>query len=296
MPDPTGAFRVEGRCVLVTGSCQGLGAEVAEVCAGAGAAGVVLTGFASDAALAEGVRRRVQDARDPPPACVFVPCDLADAGQTAALFEAATAAIGRPIDAVVNCAALNLRATLLTTTADFFDRTYAINLKAPFLLTQALANDVLRRRQAAAAAGAALPTGAVVNVASVQALGGMPASMAYASLKGALVIMTKNNGAELRSAGVRVNAVLPGWMPTPAEHQLQDSLGAGRDWAVRADAGAPMGRLCRARDTALAVLYLLSPAAEMLTGVALPVHPEMIEGMLPGGTGDGKNPQGSAKL
>merc|ERR1719158_116682 len=93
--------------------------------------------------------------------------------------------------------------------------------------------------------------------------------------------MTRNNAAELCPA-VGVNCVLPGWMPTTNEIQLQRSMGAPEDWVASADAAAPMGRIMRARDCALVVLYLLSPASCMLTGMELGIHPELIPGMLPG--------------
>eukprot|EP00756_Hemistasia_phaeocysticola_P046026 Hpha_TRINITY_DN19783_c0_g1::TRINITY_DN19783_c0_g1_i1::g.21754::m.21754 len=258
------------RCsVVVTGGCQGLGEAIALACVEAGAEGIVVVGLPTEEAKAQDVRRKLsRNVR-----FGFVGCDLGDAEAAAQVIPRAERLIG-PVNCLVNGAAYNPRGSLFDTTPEVFDGIYGVNLRGPFLLTQALARSLKER-------GA---KGAVVNIASIQALGGMPPCMAYSSLKGALLVMTRNNAQELRP-NVRVNAVLPGWMPTPAEHKLQLGQGAGEDWLVHADASNPMGRLARPRDVALAVVYLLSPAAAVITGVSLPVFPEMIEGILPPGVG-----------
>ena len=270
-------FRVDGSVALVTGSCQGLGKAIAERLGEAGAT-VVVTGLAEEAARGEEVARRAGG--------VFLTADLSVEEECRSLVRRAVERCGR-VDLLVNCAAVNPRATLLETTSELYKTIFRVNLLAPFLLTQEFVSAYLGRDPS-------LQRGAsIVNVASVQAHGGAPFSMAYASLKAALVAQTKNNAQELASLQIRCNSVLPGWMPTEAEHVLQTDLGAPRNWVAQADAGAPMGRLLRPRECADAVLYLLSDAARMTTGTAMEIHPEMVVGCLPPGTGNGKRPQGS---
>merc|ERR1719263_2166953 len=111
------------------------------------------------------------------------------------------------------------------------------NLKAPFLITQALAHHCKECRT----------RGAVVNIGSCAAHGGAPFILAYSCSKAALACLTKNNAAELRPHGVRVNQVNMGWCLTDAEDASQKAVNP--NWLAEADAASPMGRLLRPEDT-----------------------------------------------
>lgn len=109
--------------------------------------------------------------------------------------------------------------------------------------------------------------GAIVNTASMMSFFGSGTAPAYASSKGAVVQFTKSLAIALGPAGVRVNAVAPGWIETPM------TVGMFADPARQAAilARTPMGRLGAPRDVAEAVCFLAAPSSSFITGAVLPV-------------------------
>lgn len=239
-----------GRVVLVTGGTQGIGEGIARAAAEAGAAGICITG--RDAARGA----RVADALGVP-AC-FIAADLADAAATARLVEQAEAALG-PVDALVNAAGLTDRGTITDTPVELWDRLFAVNARAPFILTQAMA----RRLKALGRPGA------IVNIVTMSSHGGQPFLTAYAASKGALATLTKNTAHGLRADRIRVNGINLGWADTSGEHAIQARDGNPPDWLDRAAPSQPFGRLIEPRDVAGLAVYLLSDAAAMMTGALI---------------------------
>lgn len=241
---------LKGRVLLVTGGTQGIGEGIARAAAEAGAAGICITG--RDAARG----RAVTDSLGVP-AC-FVAADLADAEATARIVEQAEAALG-PIDGLVNAAGLTDRGTLLDTPVELWDRLFAVNARAPFLMTQAVARRLVALGR----------PGAVVNVITMSSHGGQPFLTAYSASKGALATLTKNSANGLKRVRIRVNGINIGWADTPGEHAIQARDGRPPDWLERAEPTQPFGRLIRPRDVAGLAIYLLSDAAEMMTGALI---------------------------
>jgi NAD(P)-dependent dehydrogenase (short-subunit alcohol dehydrogenase family) len=172
------------------------------------------------------------------------------------------------ITGVVNAAATTARGNLETTTAVEFDAQMAINVRAPFLITQG-------------AARVMPPGSSIVNICSVAAHGGAPFVMAYSVSKAALVTLTRNNAAELAPRQIRVNAVNMGWTFTDNEDKIQlQEHSAGKNWVQEADASVPLGRILRPTDVATTVCFLLSDASRMMTGSIVDLHPEYAHGML----------------
>ncbi len=239
-----------GRVVLVTGGTSGIGEGCALAAAEAGAAGICITGRNADRGAAVVAKLQALGAK-----AHFVAADLADAAATAAIVARAEAALGL-VDGLVNAAGLTDRGTILDTPVELWDGLFAVNVRAPFLLTQAMA----RRLEAEGRPGA------VVNVITMSSHGGQPFLTAYSASKGALATLTKNTALGLRHLRIRVNGINMGWADTPGEHAIQRRDGNPADWLARAAPGQPFGRLLTPRDVAGLATYLLSDAAEMMTG------------------------------
>merc|ERR1712193_451399 len=125
----------------------------------------------------------------------------------------------------------------------------------------------------------------LVNASSIAAKGGAPFIMAYSASKTALNTLTQNNATELAPYGIRMNGINMGWTYTENENALMVKKG-GPDWLSTADAQMPLKRLMRPVDVACTVCFLLSPAAQMMTGNVLDLHPDTALGMLSNKTVD----------
>lgn len=228
--------------IVVIGGASGLGGEIAAAFARSGDA--VVLADASEAAL-DGV--------------CCVPVDLAAPDAGALLMDAASASLGR-IDTVVIAASAMESAPVDQWTPEMWDRSAAINLRLPFLAVQA-ALPWLRQSDNAS----------VTMVSSTATLRGQPLTHAYQATKAGVAGLVRSLAAELGPEGIRVNAVLAGWLDTPLTQQY---------WAGREDAGAerahvdgriPLRRHGSAQEAAALVRFLASPAASYITGAMLPV-------------------------
>jgi NAD(P)-dependent dehydrogenase (short-subunit alcohol dehydrogenase family) len=245
LSDPFASQRLEGKVLVVTGGTQGLGAAIARRAAALGAEGLVLVG--RDASRGERVAGEL--------GAVFVRADLSDADACVAAIDACEGRFGR-LDGLVNAAGMSSRGTLDDTSVELWDRLFAVNVRAPFLLMQRAAR-VMRRGGRG---------GSIVNIVTMASHGGEPALTAYSASKGALATLTRNAGYQLQPDRIRVNGLNIGWTATEGEHGVQTSTGQPSGWLADADASRPFGRLLRPDDIAPMVTYLLSDAAAMVTG------------------------------
>jgi len=257
-------FDVSGLAFVVTGSTSGLGKEIARTLAQRGARGILIHGTSVERGnrVAESIQLEFPNCK-----AVFHKADLQDVKQCASIVPAAEQAFGC-IDGLVNSAATCFpRGSLDDTSPELWDMMFQLNTRSVFLLTQSVAKHMKCRKI----------RGSIVNIASIAAQGGAPWITAYSSSKAAVCSLTKTNAVELRSEGIRVNAINMGWCLTDKEDQGQRSW-KGEDWLEKAERDHPMGRLMRPVDVASTVGHLLSNATTMLTGSIIDFAPEQITG------------------
>ena len=225
-------FDFSGRSVLVTGGTSGIGLKVAHAfrCAGAD---VTVAGLPADADH-QGLRVATLDVSD------------------GAAVNEVVGGLDR-LDALVNAAGMIRRGA--EHDPDVFAQVVAVNLTGAMRVASA-ARPLLERTG-----------GCVVNVASMLSFFGGGLVPAYSASKGGVAQLTKSLAIAWAPAGVRVNAVAPGWIATPLTQALQDD--PARSAAVLSR--TPMGRWGRPEDIAGPVMFLCSPAAAFVTGVVLPV-------------------------
>lgn len=279
---------VKGRYFLITGGTQGLGYAIAEHLRDLGASGLILVSRSTDKGL-RATQTLTKQEKTTSGECriYFIQADLSIASEAESVFPRAEELLGPSvvISGVVNAAAITERGNLFSTTAQGFDRQMAINVRAPFLITQGAARHFTTRRNnhhhpntnnTNLRGGGG---GSIVNIISVASHGGAPFVMAYSVSKAALVALTKNNAAELAPQGIRVNGINMGWCLTDNENTLQISQ-SNEQWIERADASVPLGRILRPADVARTVGFLLSDASAMMTASIIDLHPEFPHGML----------------
>ncbi len=250
---------------LITGGAQGLGLAVAERLIAEGATSVALVG--RDKAKGESAVRELAGCGAE---AVFIRADVGDVDDCRRAFAEATERLGH-VNALVNSAATTERGSLTETTPEIFDRIFAINVRGPFFLMQELTKHLLAR-------GA---PGSVVNVLSMSAHCGQSFLVPYSASKAALATITKNAANAYRGKRIRFNAVMPGWMDTPGEAEVQAKFHAAKpDWLEKAEAAQPMGQLVKPDELASLTAYMLSPESGVMTG-SLVDYDQNVAGAMP---------------
>ncbi len=241
--------RLQGRTALVTGSTSNIGRAIAAALAAEGAH-VVVSGRDQErgSAVVDAIRAAGGTAD-------FVRADLdGSSARSRELADEALTVLGGRLDVLVNNAGI----FPLHSTADaddaLVDRILAVNVKAPFFLTQALAPTM-------AAAGG----GVVINLGSWVARLAVPSSPVYATSKGAVETLTRAWSAELAPQNIRVNAISPGVIRAP------DAVNVAAETGDRMMAGTPAGNAGEPEAIAAAAVYLASDDAAFVHGTVLDV-------------------------
>jgi NAD(P)-dependent dehydrogenase (short-subunit alcohol dehydrogenase family) len=241
--------RLENKVILVTGAATGIGESMARRFVAEGAT-VMLHDRQADE-----VRSLASELGN---GSAFVAGDLEDSQVPAMIIEETVAQLGR-IDGLVNNAAVKTRGGIEETDEEAFDRTVAVNLKAPFFLIRAAIPHF--RKQGG---------GRILNIGSVNSYCGEKKQCIYSACKGALMTLTRNLADAHGPEGIRVNQINPGWTLTENERVLKATEGLPADWPSKLPAAyAPGGRLFSPDEVASAAVYFLSDEAELVNGAVL---------------------------
>lgn len=237
-------FALTGRRALVTGATKGIGFEACRVLADAGA-DIAAVGR-DDRGLAEVARAVAATGRG----CVTISADLASRSGPRQAAAEALAAFGT-VDILVNCAGVTTIKSILDTPADDWDWVNAVNLRAPFLLAQALAPAMIAQRM-----------GKIINISSQSGVVALADHAAYGASKGGLNMLTKVMAVEWARHNIQSNTICPTVILTPMGEMVWGDPRKGDPMKAK----IPAGRFGRTQEVADLILFLASPASDMICG------------------------------
>ncbi len=237
-------FSLAGRKALVTGASKGIGLEICAVLADAGAD---IVAVARDATGLAAARRAVEQVGRE---SLAVTADLATVDGPR---DAARQALNHfgAIDILVNNAGISMPDSLLETKVEDWDQIMAVNLRAPFLLAQALGPKMIERR-----------LGKIINISSQTGIVAIDDHSAYAASKNGLNALTKSITCEWARHNIQCNAICPTVILTPMGEKVWGEPAKGDPMKAK----IPAGRFGRPVEVADLVLFLASPASDLING------------------------------
>jgi NAD(P)-dependent dehydrogenase (short-subunit alcohol dehydrogenase family) len=241
---------LDGKSVLVTGAARGIGAAIAEAVVEDGGAVALLD---IDPAGVETAARLAELG-----SAYFFPCDVRSREEVDRAVADAERALGG-FDGLVNNAGVNAYFDAVAMTEEDWDSVFAVDLKAAWMLAKAVLPQLIERR------------GAIVNISSIQARLTLRGFFPYAAAKAGLEGLTRSLALDYAPAGVRVNAVAPGYTDT---YLVQEWLSLQEDPAATMEsvlANIPLGRMATPREIGNVVAFLLSNRASAITGATIAV-------------------------
>ena len=236
--------RFAGRAAIVTAGASGIGRGIVSRLVAEGA--LVVVGDIDEAGL-DDVAKEL--------GVVTRRCDATDEADVTALVEAAVSELGR-LDCAFNVAGLGLGGAVLDIAAEDWDRVLSVSLRSTFLCTKHEGRRMVEQGDG----------GAIVNIASINAIQPAEGSASYNAAKAGVVNLTMTAAIELGAAGVRVNAVGPGLVRTP---MTQDTLMAFPPVVAAFRDATPLERVGEPADIAAAATFLASDDATWITGQTL---------------------------
>lgn len=240
-------FRIDGKVAVVTGGTTGIGKGIALALAEAGA-DVFAVSLIKDQDVEHRIRkigRRYS----------YYHADLSLRDQTRSVIPSALQDMGS-VDILVNCAGIGPRFPAEHFPTEEWDKVLEIDLSAPFLLSQAAGQFMLKKEK-----------GKIINISSILGFQGGINNAAYASCKHAIVGLTKALANDWASKGINVNGIAPGYFATEFIAALMQNPERTKVILGR----VPAGRFGQPEDVGGAAVFLASSASDFIHGVVLPV-------------------------
>ena len=244
---------LESKTALVTGAARGIGRAIAQTLAREGAA-VVVNDIDESGAECTALEIRKQNGM-----AASAAADIADLSTHEKLVNRAIEQFGR-LDILVNNAGIQCHEPFLESRPETWDRTLAVNLKAPFFLAQRAA-----RKMIASARERPALAGTILNIASIHDSVALRDRSIYAISKGGMRMLTRALAFELAEHQITVNAISPGAILTDINRETL----ARPDHRETLLKKIPLSRIGDALDIAEAAVFLVSPAASYITGATL---------------------------
>lgn len=233
-------FDFSAQRILVTGASSGIGWEVVQQLL---ASGAEVYAMGRDPVALQKLEAQ---------GCRVLRVDVADHQQLVALLAELPMMHG-----LVNCAGISILEAATEVSAQAFDQVMAVNVRASAMVAASVARAMIREGV----------KGSIVNVSSQASLVALDDHLSYCASKGAMDAMTRVQCGEWGRHGIRVNSVNPTVTLTPMG-QMAWSEPSKRDPAL---AAIPLGRFAETAEVAAPILFLLSDAASMISGVSLPI-------------------------
>jgi NAD(P)-dependent dehydrogenase (short-subunit alcohol dehydrogenase family) len=241
------------RRVLVVGGASGIGRATVEACAREGAR-VTITDI--DRERGDALARDV--------GAIFLPVDVADESSVESLFSALRQTPGA-LDAVVNTAGVLRVGEAHTFSGEEWTLLFDVNVRGQFHIAKH-GIPLLREGR----------NPSIVTTASAAGIRGGPGITAYSATKGAVIAFSRALALELAPAGIRVNAICPGWVETDFNQPAYDFMGGPEQARALVERVVPLNRQASPQEIAEYICFLVSPAASYVTAQAVVVDGGML--------------------
>jgi len=250
-----------GKRAVVTGGNRGIGRGIAEALASRGCSLCIV---GRDATALSETRRAIEAVGG---TCETISADLSQTRDTERAAQQIVALEDR-WDFLVNSAGNAPAHTILETPVEYWDDTFAIHCRAPFLLAKALVPGMINHGD-----------GVILNISSNAGLRAFPAHAAYSSAKAAMNMMTQSMTVEWAQYGIRINAITPTAVMTDMGREVWGNHPKMAEWLLRK---IPAGRFAEVDDVVRLALFLLGPDSAFLNGTIIPCDGGILAGVVDG--------------